>query len=160
NESGWIGRDGSNTYSGLAWGWPYGPLNQVTGRSTGFFGLVGGSATLISSAIGADFNSGHMIVFCSNHDGVDPRVVASHCYAMLGYDCTTQTFSLGNPWGPDNPILTQSVGQLFHNFGYFAETDPSTTITGIYDIIDHQHIVMPSFQIWVNIDIITYPYIG
>jgi hypothetical protein len=145
NESDWIGRDGDNCYESLEYGWPEGPMRHLTGESAYRFTMHESTASTMGAAIGADFNAGHMVTFCSRFDGVASNIVAGHCYAMLGYDALTGKFTLGNPWGADaqvnslpGGVITLSAAGLFNNFGWFAETNPSQAITNLNTILDTQ----------------------
>lgn len=132
NESGWIGRDDTNTYAGLEWGSPTRPLEHVTGRPATSFPLQF-SATAVATmvpAVGHDFNAGHLVVFCSRDGGVAANVVANHCYAAVGYDAATGTFTLSNPWNGNE--ITQTTFQLFGNFSHFAVTDPSAAVLSAF----------------------------
>jgi hypothetical protein len=151
NESDWIGRDGENAYQSLAWGWPELPMRHLTGQSAYRFAMHPTTAGTMGAAIGADFNAGHMVTFCSRSDGVASNIVPNHCYAMLGYDAATNSFTLGNPWGANvqvnsqpGGVITLSAQGLFNNFGWFAETNPSQAITNLNAILDTQ--IIP--QVW------------
>ncbi len=147
NESGWIGSGGVNSYWALDGGWPDGAMSHLTGQSVVMIGMADGAATLMGSAIGNDFLSGRMITFCSDFAGVDANIVAGHCYAMLGYEANSGTFTLGNPWGTDaqvnglpGGIISLSTHALFENFQSFAITNPSQTVTMIDTILRTQEI--------------------
>jgi Calpain family cysteine protease len=93
NESGWTGQDGTNSYSGIIAGWEGNTIKQVTGLNT----TVGGSMNFDN--IVTAFNSGKWITIGSKFSGVASNVVVGHAYVLVGYNSTTQKFTLFNPWG-------------------------------------------------------------
>jgi hypothetical protein len=94
NESGWIGQDNTNSYEGISSGYIGRALEHVTGSN----------ASLINSldfnSIVDAFNSGKLIGFCSKDENeVASNIVPFHGYSLVGYDSSTETFTLFNPWG-------------------------------------------------------------
>jgi hypothetical protein len=52
----------------------------------------------------------------SNVSAVASNVVPNHVYAVIGYDSSTQKFTLFNPWGKDGGYLdtnSDGVGDVF-----------------------------------------------
>ena len=148
NESGWIGSGAeNNSYWALDGGFADRAMKHITGQTAVMIAMPDGAASTLGLAIGTDFLAGKMIVFCTDHAGVAANIVPSHCYAMLGYDAATGTFTLGNPWGTDaevndlpGGILTLTTHQLFNNFRAFVEINPSTAITTLDTILHTQDI--------------------
>ena len=168
NESGWVNSgDEDNSYWALDGGYADPAMKHLTGQNAMMFAMPDGAATVLGAAIGADFLAGKMIVFCTDHSGVAANIVESHCYAMLGYDQATGTFTLGNPWGTDalvndlpGGILTLSTQQLFGSFRAFVEVNPSEAITTLDTILHTQDIpqVWPAVIIELIPNIIDYEF--
>ncbi|TRU82975.1 MAG: peptidase C2 calpain [Microcystis novacekii Mn_MB_F_20050700_S1D] len=97
NESGWIGQDNTNSYAGIAGGWPDTTVQQITGRNTvRDYTLDNSDRTAVINA----FNAGR-IVFLN---------WASHALTLVGYNPTTQLFTVHNPWGhTDNFTWNQII---------------------------------------------------
>lgn len=118
NESGWIGQDNTNSYSGIEYGWPNIVMKQVTGLETGSSNIA------INNIVNA-YNSDKMVVLNTNPgDGnktyLDPdsKVVANHSYVMTGYNSVTKQFQLYNPWGNTVYLSHSQIGQYFQNWQY------------------------------------------
>jgi uncharacterized protein with LGFP repeats len=109
NESGWIGRDGTNTYSGRATdplpatgpvgglnnGSPTVALNQITNLATGF-GIL--SSNISVGLLVLAWRSGQMITLDTSNPGRDD-IVPNHSYVLLAMDQDATVFTLLNPWG-------------------------------------------------------------
>ncbi len=92
DESGWIGHDSSNSYQGIASGWDGYADSQITG----------GSATynyLNFNAMVSAFNAGDLMGVNSKVSGTAADIAANHAYAVVGYNSSSQEFTLFNPWG-------------------------------------------------------------
>lgn len=113
NEKGWIGQDGTNNYQGINGGWMEPVYEQILGRNANT--ITNSSATAVINAVLA----GQMVTAGSNSSGTTYNIVASHAYIVTGYDATTQTFTLYNPWGSNQPAAL-TWAQLSANFSYFA----------------------------------------
>ncbi len=125
NESGWIEQqDGTNTYSGINGGLGYYAMRHVTGRNTAY--IYNPSGIVDTNAIMTAFNAGQMITVGSKPSGVASNVVASHEYTLVGYNSSTQKFTLYNPWGvnstSDSGRLDLTATQLSQSFDYWAYT--------------------------------------
>lgn len=133
NESGWIGQDGTNSYTGvggqvaagaenadgLNGGSPATAMRQIAGVS------IGGSLTGASSFndIRSAFDAGKAITFCTPDNPPNEDVIGNHCYIMVGYNATTQTITLRNPWGGSNANITLSFAQIQANFTSWQSAD-------------------------------------
>jgi hypothetical protein len=97
NESGWIGQDNTNSYAGIAGGWSDTTVQQITGRNTvRDYTLDNSDRTAVINA----FNAGR-IVFLN---------WAGHALTLVGYNSTTQLFTIYNPWGhADNFTWNQII---------------------------------------------------
>jgi hypothetical protein len=116
NESGWIGQDGTNSYAGIDVGKPADAMKQITGRN------ATGYATLSKTSVIAAFNAGKLVAFSSKKDQADipssVGVVAHHVYALVGYNPTTQKFTLYNPWGSELTLSWTQMTQGFRAWHY------------------------------------------
>jgi hypothetical protein len=118
NESGWIGQDNTNSYSGIEYGGPNTVMNHVTGLKTS-------SGNIAINDIVNAYNSGKMVAINTNPgDGkktyLDPdnKVVANHSYVMTGYNSVTKQFQLYNPWGNTVYLSHSQIGQYFQGWDY------------------------------------------
>lgn len=129
NQSGWLGRDNTNSYAGINYGNSYNTIRHITGRNTEGRGIPGASifgiplerATLINS-----FNEGRLITLGTKDFNLsNSNVIADHEYALVGYNSTTDKFKLFNPWGVDEGaigVIELSWNELVGNFGYWNRT--------------------------------------
>lgn len=106
NESGWIYKDNTNTYNGIGnGGYVNDALAQITGYSTSFGNPINFSA--IVNAV----NSGQLVGL-STKSNVAENIVSSHAYALVGYNSSSQKFTLFNPWGINNSSTKPGVVEL------------------------------------------------
>jgi hypothetical protein len=124
NQSGWIQQDGTNSYSGIEGGLGYYSIPHVTGRNTAY--IYNPSGIVDTNSIKTAFNAGQMITVGSKPSGVASNVVASHEYTLVGYNSSTQKFSLYNPWGVNSTSnsghLYLTAFELSQSFDYWAYT--------------------------------------
>jgi hypothetical protein len=102
NQSGWIGRNTTNTYAGLDYGYPSVVLGQLTGETTAYHAIYSQTPTTASASITDLINAysaGRMVALDSKMTGVASAIVADHIYTLLSYTATTDRFLLFNPWG-------------------------------------------------------------
>ncbi len=113
NEMKWLGQDGTNSYQGISGGWMGTVYTQMLNRPS--------STQMISteSALTTMLSSGKMITAGSKSSGTTNGVIANHAYIITGYNSTTKTFSLYNPWGTNQPPAL-TFTQLMANFNYTA----------------------------------------
>jgi hypothetical protein len=124
NQSGWIQQDGTNSYLGIEGGLGYYSIPHVTGRNTAY--IYNPSGIVDTNALKNAFNAGQMVTVGSKPSGVASNVVASHEYTLVGYNSSTQQFSLYNPHGvnstPNSGHLNLTASQLLQSFNYWAYT--------------------------------------
>lgn len=79
-------------------------------------------ATLDAALQNYSANSGRYILAADTKSVVSSGLVGSHAYYLKGYDSSSQTVSLVNPW---NSAATQniSLSSFQQNFGYFDGID-------------------------------------
>jgi hypothetical protein len=112
-EEGWSRTTAKNAYASLADGWEGNVMTQLTGKSMSFATLT--SATTTLNAIVSAFQKGKMV--CLDSDPVTAsNVVPNHIYAVTGYNATTQTFTLYNPWGSTIQLTWSQIAANFDDF--------------------------------------------
>jgi hypothetical protein len=105
----------ANAYEGIAGGYPQNALAELTGQSSVTY--RGSQLVTDASIIGSAFESGEEAELCTPqfYNGSTPvefngDLVSLHCFEVIGYDPTTQTFTLHNPWGSAvNPVNSPPV---------------------------------------------------
>ncbi|MUG94399.1 peptidase [Scytonema sp. UIC 10036] len=115
NESGWIGQDNTNSYSGTDFGWPFNAIRQITGRNTDH-----NNVSTLSSIVNT-WNAGQLVVLNSKVSTTN-GVVENHSYVMTGYNSLTQNFTLYNPHGGFGSTITLSWNQVLNNFDTWDRT--------------------------------------
>ncbi|KAF3888584.1 MULTISPECIES: C2 family cysteine protease [Nostocales] len=122
NESGWIFQDNTNTYEGIGkGGYMSDAFAQITGKKSAL-----GKAIDCNSIVNA-FNSGQLIGLGSKTTGVAGHIVAGHAYSVIGYNSSTQKFTLFNPWGINTSsskpgVIEVSWSEVQSNFSYWDTT--------------------------------------
>lgn len=109
NEEGWIGQDGTNSYAGIAFGWPKNAMNHVTGLSTS-------QSNISISDIVSKYNANRMVALNTNASGTAAGIVDNHSYVMVGYNATTNRFKLYNPHGGSGSTIELTHQQIQDNF--------------------------------------------
>jgi hypothetical protein len=113
--------NGQNAYSAISGGYVYAALGHVSGQATTAFTMTSGSSSF-TTFVNA-YNAGKMIGFASYASTpAGSGVVASHAYAVVGYDASAQTLTLFNPWGTQYGLLTLTWSQVQASFQYFDRT--------------------------------------
>jgi hypothetical protein len=133
NQSGWLGRNNTNSYAGIGWGNSYNTMREITGRNTEGRGIPGQTLFGIpieQSLLISSFNEGRLITLGTKDFNLsNSHVVADHEYTLVGYNSSTQKFKLFNPWGVDEGANSQFPGlieltwsELVGNFDYWNRT--------------------------------------
>jgi Calpain family cysteine protease/Bacterial pre-peptidase C-terminal domain len=125
NESGGIYQDNTNSYSGIGnGGYIADALQHITG-----------SKVLMNVPLNLDkiINAtklGESIGFGSKSKPIADNIVATHAYALVNYNSSTQKFTLFNPWGIDSSskpaFLELSWSEIESNFSYWDTTKQYT----------------------------------
>lgn len=118
NESGWLNQEGTNSYTGIQFGYPSDAFRHMLGRSA--------SNHSFSSSMNAtvnDYNAGKAITFSSKDSGVDSNINDNHVYSVVSYNPSTQRFLLFEPHNtdgsyPDHVELTWA--QIRRNFSQWT----------------------------------------
>ena len=114
NEAGWTGHGTANSYAAISGGWPDTAVEHITARNTvRDLSLTNSDRTAVINA----FNAGR-IVFLN---------WASHALTLVGYNSTTQRFTIHNPWGNHYELSWQQI--LNGGNGSERYTDWSYTTT-------------------------------
>ncbi len=117
------GRNGSNSYASIEGGW-MGVVNaQITGKNSTWtsFSSEANRQVLINA-----IQTGQAVTLGTKASGVGNGLVAGHAYSVSGYNATTGTFTLYNPWGFNHPgPLTWA--QLQANCAAFVMANASQT---------------------------------
>lgn len=126
NEVGWLRPSawggGTNAYSGIEGGYFGDVTRQVENHACSDYYVNGTSdATALSNA----WNSGKQIGFASKTTPGDSRIVGNHQYVVVGYNSSTQTVTLFNPWGIDNGsqypgLVSLTLSQLSSSFDFWS----------------------------------------
>ncbi len=94
------GRNGTNSYASIEGGW-MGVVNaQITGKNSNWtwFSNEANRQVLINA-----IQSRQAVTLGTKSSGVGNGLVAGHAYSVSGYNPTTGTFTLFNPWGTNHP---------------------------------------------------------
>ncbi|MGG6297920.1 C2 family cysteine protease, partial [Leptolyngbya sp. AN02str] len=100
-------------------------LRHISNRPITTFSSFNNSLTTWNSYLNtaiAAVNAGRSLWLGSFGDTYDSsgkrNLVSSHAFAIIGYNSSTQRFTLANPWGPGNPsyagVFEATWGQLFN----------------------------------------------
>ena len=115
---------GTNQYSSIEGGIPGTVYTKVLGHQPATYYDLSNQQVMINAI------NNHLAVGICTNGTTDPNsgLYASHAYAVIGYDNTTRTFTLYNPWGFDQPgPLTWT--DLQNNCWGFQTADPSGTVS-------------------------------
>ena len=123
NETGQAGRDGTNRYAAIEGGWMSNVNAQVLGYNSSNFSFASTSKQTLIDAL----NSSKAITLGTQQSASAGGLVGSHAYSITGYNATTDTFSLHNPWGVSHPTPL-SWSQLQANCSMFVVTDPTASV--------------------------------
>ncbi|HET6880964.1 MAG TPA: C2 family cysteine protease, partial [Pirellulales bacterium] len=97
NQTGKEGRNGQNSYASIEGGWMATVDAQVLGHNATDYSMTDADKQYAISALAA-----HQAVTIGTAYA-NYGLVASHAYAITGYNASTDTFTLYNPWGFDQP---------------------------------------------------------
>jgi hypothetical protein len=127
NEAGWLRPaswgGGVNSYQAIAGGWFADVTAQVANRGATNYSIGAGGANV--SLFESAYNSGKMIGLGSVSTPTNSSVVGNHQYIVVGYNSTTKTVTLFNPWGINNGtskpgLINLTLSQLANNFSVWA----------------------------------------
>jgi len=100
NQTGKEGRDGTNNFASIQGGWMATVDAQVLGYNAYDYIM-----TTTAEKIAVDALAAHKAVTIGtqNFSGTVLGLYANHAYAITGYNAATDTFTLYNPWGSNQP---------------------------------------------------------
>jgi hypothetical protein len=104
NETGKEGRDGTNTYNGIQGGWMATVDAQVLGYNATDYNVTSSTQQNMIAALAANKAVTIGTIGSPNSNDTLPYgLYGSHAYAVTAYNASTNTFTLYNPWGCDQP---------------------------------------------------------
>jgi len=122
NETGNEGRDGTNRYSSIEGGWMSYVNAQVLGTNSSNYSFSTTPKQTLIHAITASKS-----ITLGTLQNATVGLVGSHAYTVAGYNASTDTFTLFNPWGTSHPSpLTWA--QLQSNCSMFTVADASGSV--------------------------------
>jgi len=125
NECGWIRPaswgGGVNSYDGIEGGMFSDVTKQVANVTATNYYVSGTIDTSLNTAV----TSGKLIGFASKSTPSDSRIVGNHQYVVVGYNSSTKTVTLFNPWGINNGsqypgLVSLTVSELSASFDYWS----------------------------------------
>ena len=116
NEEGWLGHTATNSYAAIDGGYSDLAIEQITGAAAGWTWTTSASANNLIANVAA----GKYTVLASNPTSPGNGVIASHGYALIGYNASNGLFTLYNPWGSTISLSWKQIQQSF--YGFWAAT--------------------------------------
>jgi hypothetical protein len=125
NETGNEGRDGTNRYAAIEGGWMGFVNAQVLGSASSNYAVTSTNRQTLIDAL-----SSQKAVTIGTNQSVSAGLYGSHAYIVTGYEASTGTFRLHNPWGNSHPgALTYSQLQAYCSMFVVADASGSTPIS-------------------------------
>jgi hypothetical protein len=129
NQTGREGRDGLNAYASIQGGWMATVDAQVLGHNATDYIMTN---TQKQVAINALSTHKAVTIGTLSWSGTNLGLYANHAYAIVGYNATTDKFTLYNPWGSDQPgVLTWAQLQATCSQMAVADTTGTSPILGV-----------------------------
>jgi hypothetical protein len=100
NQTGKEGRDGTNAYASIQGGWMATVDAQVLGHNATDYIMTSTKEQVAISALTA---KKAVTIGTLQWSGTNLGLYGSHAYAIIGYNASTDKFTLYNPWGSDQP---------------------------------------------------------
>ena len=110
NETGKEGRNGTNTYAGIEGGWMADVDAQVLGHGASSYNLY--SSSDFQSLVSGMTNKQAVTIGTQGQNSLPYGLYGGHAYAVTGYNPSTRTFTLYNPWGVYQPTQSLTWAQL------------------------------------------------
>jgi hypothetical protein len=129
NETGHEGRNGTNTYSGIAGGWMSDVDAQALGYPAANYSLTasGSQQALITAVSGGEAVTIGTDSTSNSGDALSYGLYGDHAYAIIGYSSSTGAFTLYNPWGFDQPPAPLTWAQLQQDCDLFTVANPANS---------------------------------
>ena len=129
NQTGKEGRDGLNAYASIQGGWMATVDAQVLGYNATDYIMTTTNEQVAINALAA---KQAVTIGTLSWSGTEYGLYSSHAYAVIGYNASTDKFTLYNPWGFDQPgQLTWAQLQATCSQLAVANTSGSTPIAGV-----------------------------
>ncbi len=129
NQTGKEGRDGTNSYASIQGGWMATVNAQVLGHNATDYIMTN---TKEQVAIAALSTHKAVTIGTLQWSGTNLGLYGSHAYAIVGYNASTDKFTLYNPWGSNQPgQLSWSQLQATCSQMAVADTSGTTPILGV-----------------------------
>jgi hypothetical protein len=129
NQTGNEGRDGQNAYASIQGGWMATVDAQVLGHNATDYIMTTTSAQVAINALAAHEA---VTIGTNSWSGTNLGLYGSHAYAIVGYNASSKTFTLYNPWGSNQPgQLTWAQLQATCSQMAVASTSGSTGFSGV-----------------------------
>jgi hypothetical protein len=126
NETGNEGRDGTNRYAAIEGGWMGNVNAQVLGRASSNYSLTSSNKQTLITALNTQ-----KAVTIGTNTSVSAGLYGSHAYLVTGYEASTDTFRLHNPWGFSHPgALSYSQLQAYCSVYVVADASGSSPVSG------------------------------
>jgi Calpain family cysteine protease len=128
----------SNAYEGIAGGFPENALAEITGQDS--FTFTSNHLVADAATIGAAFDSGEEVELGTDIVPKEYRgdLVNSHVFEVIGYNESTDEFTIHNPWGSASAspmTFTMSAHEL-------AAAGCSMTVAEGSATVEHAHAAM------------------
>ncbi len=126
NEAGWLRPagwgGGINSYDGIEGGMFTDAARQIANRAGSNYYVNG---TSDDASLNNAVTTGKLVGFASKGTPADSRVVGNHQYVVVGYNSSTKTVTLFNPWGMNNGssypgLVNLTLSQLGSSFDYWS----------------------------------------
>lgn len=128
NETGKEGRDNLNAYASIQGGWMATVDAQVLGYNATDYIMTSTGKQVAINALNA---KKAVTIGTLQWSGTNLGLYGSHAYSIIGYSATTDTFTLYNPWGFNQPgSLTWSQLQATTSQMAVADTSGSVSLSG------------------------------
>ena len=129
NETGKEGRDGTNTYGSIQGGWMATVDAQVLGHNATDYSLTTGNQQNVIAALTANKAVTCATVNSTNSNDTLPYgLYGSHAYAVTAYNAQSNSFTLYNPWGFDQPGAPLTWPQIMATTDVVTVADPSGSV--------------------------------
>ena len=124
NEAAWLrlgfAGNGINFYQAIAGGWFSAASLQIANRAS-TIAMVGSSSF---DQFATAFTAGKFVGFATKSEPGSTQIVGNHLYVPLGFNSSTQTVTLFNPWGVTNGssypgLVTLKWSDLAASFSYW-----------------------------------------
>ena len=111
NQDGWLDRPAANSYPAIEEGFSDDALDEITGGSASWVQITHATTTQVQSAVNTSTPT-----ILNSLSSPGNGVIGSHTYPVIGYNATTQQFTLANPQGGSIQLTWAQINQSFSGF--------------------------------------------